>query len=45
MAGKRPTGQRIKIHRSYDVTEAARALGVAKGTVRRWLKDGLPCRT
>jgi DNA-directed RNA polymerase specialized sigma24 family protein len=45
MAGKRPTGQRIKTHRSYDVTEAARALGVAKGTVRRWLKDGLPCRT
>jgi predicted site-specific integrase-resolvase len=43
MAGKRPTGQRIKTHRNYDVTEAARGLGVAKGTVRRWLKAGLPC--
>lgn len=43
MAGKRPSGRRIKSHRSYDVAEAARALGVAKGTVRRWLKDGLPC--
>lgn len=43
MAGKRPTGRRIKTHRNYDVTEAARALGVAKGTVRRWLQDGLPC--
>ena len=43
MAGKRPNGRRIKSHRSYDVAEAARALGVAKGTVRRWLKEGLPC--
>ncbi|WP_434053844.1 MAG: helix-turn-helix domain-containing protein [Roseibium sp.] len=42
MAGKRPNGRRIKSHRSYDVAEAARALGVAKGTVRRWLKKGLP---
>lgn len=42
MVGKRPNGRRIKVHRSYDVAEVARALGVAKGTVRRWLKDGLP---
>lgn len=27
----------VKIHRSYTVDEAARALGVAKGTIRRWL--------
>ncbi len=43
MVGKRSNGRRIKSHRSYDIAEAARALGVAKGTVRRWLKDGLPC--
>ncbi len=43
MAGKRPNGRLIKKHRSYDVAEVARALGVAKGTVRRWLKEGLPC--
>ncbi|MEP0234584.1 MAG: helix-turn-helix domain-containing protein [Parasphingorhabdus sp.] len=43
MAVKRPTGRLIKIHRSYTVEEAARALGVAKGTVRRWLKQGLEC--
>ena len=30
----------VKTHRSYSVDEAARALGVAKGTIRRWLKSG-----
>lgn len=38
----RVNARRIKIHRSYSVDEAARALGVCKQTVRRWLKDGLP---
>jgi hypothetical protein len=33
--------RRIKIHRSYTVEEAARALGVGKGAIRRLLKDGL----
>lgn len=33
--------RRVKQHRSYTVDEAARQLGVAKGTVRRWLKAGL----
>lgn len=28
------------MHRSYTVDEAARELGIAKGTVRRWLKSG-----
>ncbi len=42
MGARRPSGRRIKIHRSYTVEEAARALGIAKGTVRRWLKQGLP---
>jgi hypothetical protein len=43
MAKHRPQWQRVKIHRNYTVDEAARTLNVAKGTVRRWLKDGLPC--
>jgi len=34
--------RRIKRHRNYTVDEAARTLGVAKGTVRRWIKTGLP---
>ena len=43
MAGTRsPSWRRIRLHRNYTVDEAARALGVAKGTVRRWLKVGLP---
>jgi len=33
---------RIKIHRSYTVDEIARLRNVAKGTVRRWIKNGLP---
>ncbi|MBA5777027.1 helix-turn-helix domain-containing protein [Stappia sp. F7233] len=42
MARKRPAWRRIKIHRSYTVDETSRVLGIAKGTVRRWLKSGLP---
>jgi excisionase family DNA binding protein len=42
MARHRPNRRRIKRHRTYAVDEAAKVLGVAKGTVRRWLKDGLP---
>ena len=39
----RRTGWRgAKIHQTYTVEEAARNQGVAKGTVRRWLKRGLP---
>jgi hypothetical protein len=34
--------RRIKRHRTYAVDEAARTLGVAKGTVRLWIKKGLP---
>ena len=40
MAKHRPQWQRIKVHRNYTVDETARALGIAKGTVRRWLKGG-----
>ena len=39
---RRPNGRAIRKHRNYTVDEAARALGVSKGTVRRWLKAGLP---
>jgi len=34
--------RKVKLHRSYTVDELARTIGVAKGTVRRWLKTGLP---
>ena len=40
---RRPRSWRgVNRHRSYTVDEAARARGVAKATVRRWLKSGLP---
>lgn len=43
---KRLNRRGIKIHRNYTVDEAARALGVAKGTVLRWVKSGdLPAIT
>jgi excisionase family DNA binding protein len=32
----------IKIHRSYTVEEAARALRVHRNTLRSWIKQGLP---
>jgi excisionase family DNA binding protein len=42
MPKHRPKWHRIKVHRNYDVAQAAQILGVAKGTIRRWLKhDGL----
>jgi excisionase family DNA binding protein len=42
MARRHPNWRGVNRHRSYTVDEAARARGVAKGTVRRWLKSGLP---
>lgn len=42
MARRRPNRRAIKLHYSYTIEEAARTIGVSKGTVRRWLKDGLP---
>ncbi|MBW6422019.1 helix-turn-helix domain-containing protein [Rhizobium sp. XQZ8] len=42
MAGRRPIRRAIKQHYSYTTEEAALVLGVAKGSVRRWLKAGLP---
>lgn len=32
----------ISKHQSYDIAETARILRVARGTVARWLKGGLP---
>jgi excisionase family DNA binding protein len=37
-----PSPWRVKLHRSYSVEQAAKALNVHKNTVRRWIKDGLP---
>ena len=43
MAKHRPKWQRVKIHRSYTVEEAANVLEIDKGTIRRWVKEkGLP---
>ena len=40
--GREASPRRVKIHRCYTIDELARVLGVAKGTVRRWIKSGLP---
>jgi len=34
--------RKVKKHRSYTVEEAANCLGRCRGTVRRWIKAGLP---
>lgn len=39
---KRASYRLVKTHRSYKVDEAARLLGVCKGTIRRWIGKGLP---
>jgi hypothetical protein len=45
MGKRRASARGVKMHRSYTVEEAARATGACKGTVRRWLKQGLPAIT
>jgi hypothetical protein len=42
MPAKRFTPRLIKLHRSYAIDEAARALGKHKNTVRGWIAKGLP---
>ena len=37
---KRPNWRAASIHKSYHIDEAARTLGIAKGTVARWVKSG-----
>lgn len=39
---KRPTPRAVKAARTYTVEEAAIALGVSVGTIRAWVKSGLP---
>lgn len=41
MATRRINPQLIKLHWSYTVPELAKRLGVHKGTIRLWRKDGL----
>src|SRR5688500_2924762 len=44
--GRRFNGRLIKIHHSYTIEEAARALGAHKNTIRSWIKSkrlGLVC--
>ncbi|SDO57152.1 helix-turn-helix domain-containing protein [Phyllobacterium sp. OV277] len=39
---RRAHGRALRLHRNYTVDEAARVLGVAEGSIRRWIKNGLP---
>jgi len=39
---KRPNPRALRAARSYTIEEAATALGVTTGTVRSWVKAGLP---
>lgn len=41
MGKRHPNHRRVKIHRSYTVTEVTETLGIHKNTVRNWLKTGL----
>jgi hypothetical protein len=40
--GKRCNPMLIKSALTYDIGEAAQALGVTSATIRNWIKDGLP---
>ena len=42
---RRAKWRSVKRHYNLTVEEAARTLGVHKGTVRRWIKNGLPALT
>jgi excisionase family DNA binding protein len=39
---KRPSARRIRSARTYTIEEAAEALNVSSGTIRAWVRDGLP---
>lgn len=41
MPSRRANPQRVKLHRSYCISELAACLGVHKNTVRNWQSDGL----
>lgn len=40
--GKRANPMAVKASLTYDIAEAAKALGVTPVTIRNWIKDGLP---
>lgn len=40
--GKRANPMAVKAALTYDVSEAAKALGKSEATIRNWIKDGLP---
>ena len=42
---KRPNPRAIKAVLTYTIPEAAQVLGVTLGTVRAWIKQGLPAMT
>lgn len=42
---KRPNPRSIKAARSYTIPELSDALGVSVGTVRGWVRNGLPAMT
>lgn len=42
---KRPNPRAIRAARSYTIDEAAIALGISIGTVRGWVRSGLPAMT
>ena len=39
---KRANPMAVKSALTYDVSEAAKALGKSEATIRNWIKDGLP---
>lgn len=42
MRKRRANYRLVKIHRNYTVAEAAELFGTHRGTVRAWIKAGLP---
>jgi hypothetical protein len=40
--GKRANPMAVKAALSYEVSEAAKALGKNEATIRNWIRDGLP---
>lgn len=42
---RRLNARTVRKHLNYTVEEVADVVDVAKGTVRRWMKSGLPART
>jgi hypothetical protein len=41
MANRKIDARRVKIHRNYEISEAAKLLGVHKNSLQNWFKSGL----